>query len=114
MRTYVPGDTVESRFIFIDVNTREPIDVNSPTFTIIHFNGATKVIDLTATSLAHYDTGEYLATWLIPLTAAMNETYFITASGIHPTQGTNTEIEDSFLVVPSTVFSNMVVKFTKD
>jgi len=114
MRTFKRGDTVESRFIFIDTNTREPIDVTSPVYDIVHFQSGAKIVDVVSTALTHYGTGEYVSTWIVPGTAAENETYFVTASGIHPVQGTSTEIEDSFIVAPSNAFSNMVVKFTKD
>jgi len=114
MRTFKRGDTADSRFIFIDVNTREPIDVLSPVYNIVHFESNTEFVDVPSTALTRVGLGEYLASWTIPDTAAENETYFVTASGTHPTQGTNTEIEDSYNVASAAFFSNMVVKFTKD
>lgn len=114
MRQFRRGDIADSRFTFIDVNTEEPIDVLNAMYTICHFVNNSKVIDVASTPLVHTDVGEYVSNWVIPDTAAENETYYVTASGTHPVDATIAEIEDSYMVVPSSIYSDMVVKFTKD
>ena len=61
----------------------------------------------------------YIVNWLIPNDAIENETYFVTAKGVHPTDATITVIEDFYRVLPASFFSGgggaggIVAKFTK-
>ncbi|MDO8640931.1 MAG: hypothetical protein Q7R33_05255 [Nitrosarchaeum sp.] len=114
MRDFKRGDIVDSRFIFLDTNSDEPIDVNNAVYTICHFVGTSKIIDVVSTALTHISTGEYLANWTIPNNTPENETYYVTATAQHPVDLTTTELEDVFRVLPATYFSDLIVKFTKD
>ena len=60
----------------------------------------------------------YVTNWIVPLTVPENETYFVTAKGIHPVDATITIIEDFFRILPATFFgggggSGLVAKFSK-
>jgi hypothetical protein len=114
MRQFRRGDIADSRFIFIDVNTEEPIDVLNASYTICHFVNNVKTVDVVSTPLVHISTGEYTSNWTIPDTVPENETYYVTATGTHPVDTTICEIEDSYMVVPASIYSDMVVKFVKD
>jgi len=114
MRQFRRGDIADSRFVFIDVNTEEPINVINTSCSISHFVNNVKIIDATGLSLVNTSIGEYIFSWQIPNNAVENETYYVVATGEHPVDGTIAEIEDSYFIVPSSMFSDMIVKFTKD
>lgn len=122
MRFFKRGDTADSEFIFIDGSTNQPIDVNNPTYKIVHYDGPTEVEDVASTTLPKVtgETGVYVATWDIPLSVPDNETYFVRAEGDHPIEGTTTTLEDFYRVVPDSYFNGgsgsgtgLVAKFTK-
>jgi hypothetical protein len=121
MRFFQRGETAPSKFTFIDSVTLEEIDVNDPTYRIVHYSGATEVIDVPDAPLIKITgrTGEYICNWSIPMSAVENETYFVTATGIHPVEHTSTVLEDFYRVLPAAFFagggssSGLVIKFTK-
>ena len=122
MRFFKRGETADSKFTFLDSENNEPMDVNSAVYRITHYDGPNEVIDVPDTALDKITgrIGEYVCAWVIPGTAPENETYFVTASGIHPVDGTTTNIEDFYRVLPASFFSGgggggsgLVAKFTK-
>lgn len=123
MRFFQRGETADSKFTFLDSETNEPIDVNDPKYKITHFNGPIEVIDIAEVVMTKVaaEIGVYIVNWTIPPTAPENETYFVTATGIHPTDNTITVIEDFFRVLPADFFTGggggpgagIVAKFTK-
>jgi hypothetical protein len=124
MRFFKRGETVDTRFIFIEPSTGEPIDVLSPTYKITHYNGPIEVVDVQPTSLVQYHTpnvvGQYVATWIIPNTAQENETYYVTGTGISPLDRSSVMAEDFFRVLSQNYFGGgsggnggMNIKFTK-
>lgn len=120
MRFFQRGETADSKFTFLDDSTNEPIDVNDPKYKISHFDGPTEIVDVAETAMTKVasSTGEYIVNWTIPNTIPENETYFVTATGIHPTTNAKTVIEDFFRVLPANFFSGgggtgLVAKFTK-
>jgi hypothetical protein len=122
MRFFKRGETVDSKFIFLDNTTGEPIDVNNAQYTIVHYDGPVEVVDVAVTPLSKVaaKVGEYVCSWEIPGTIPENETYFVTATGSHPIDSSTTKIEDFFRVLPESFFSGggggpggMVIKFTK-
>ena len=123
MRFFQRGEVADSKFTFLDSETNEPIDVNDPKYKIAYFTGAVEnvLIPETAMTKVTGSTGEYIVNWTIPGSVPENETYFVTATGIHPTDGTTTVIEDFYRVLPADFFSGgggagtggLVAKFTK-
>ena len=123
MRFFRRGETVDSRFIFLDSETNEPIDINTPLYKITHFEGPTQVIDVPEGAITKVagETGQYIVNWVIPNDAIEDETYYITATGIHPTDSTLTVLEDFFRIVSEATFGGggggglgrLVAKFTK-
>ena len=119
MRFFKYGETADSKFTFLDPLTNQPIDINSAQYTIVHYNGATEVIDVSTTSLTKLTgkTGEYVCSWLIPGTVPENETYFVIATG-ERFDHTVAHMEDFYRVVPENFFPGsgglgMSIKFTK-
>ena len=123
MRFFQRGEVVDSKFTFLDSETNEPIDVNDPQYKIAYFDGAVETILIPWTTLTKVtgNVGEYIVNWTIPNSVPENETYFVTATGIHPTDLTTTVIEDFFRVLPANFFAGeggpgaarLVAKFTK-
>jgi hypothetical protein len=123
MRFFQRGETVPSKFTFIDSVTLEEIDIDTPTYRIVHYDhtSGAEVIDVPDAPLIKIAarTGEYICNWLIPMDAAENETYFVTARGTHPVEHTSTVLEDFYRVLPAAFFaggsssSGLVIKFTK-
>jgi hypothetical protein len=122
MRFFKRGETVDSKFTFLDSNDGQPIDIINGVYSISHYDGPTEIIDVASTSLQHAtNTGEYIVNWLIPNTAPENETYFVKAQGEHPDDHTITVIEDFYRVLPASFFDGgagggtcgLVIKFTK-
>jgi len=122
MRFFQRGEVADSKFTFLDAETNEPLDVDDPKYKIAYFGGAVEniVVPEAAMTKVSGSTGEYIVNWTIPPSAPENETYFVTATGVHPTDGVTTTIEDFYRVLPSDFFSGggsgsggMVAKFTK-
>ena len=123
MRFFQRLETADSKFTFLDSEDSQPIDVNNPSYHIVHYNGPVEIIDIPETPLTKVvgRTGEYIANWSIPGTVQENETYFVVATGTHPTDGTITTLEDFYRVLPANFFSGgggggtggLVIKFTK-
>jgi len=121
MRFFKRGETADSKFTFLDSETNEPIDILTPLYKITHFSGADEIIDVAEITMQKVigDVGVYIVNWLIPNDAIENETYFVTAKGVHPTDATITVIEDFYRVLPASFFSGgggaggIVAKFTK-
>jgi len=123
MRFFQRGETADSKFTFLDSETNEPIDINDPKYKISYFNGAVENIVIPETTMTKVSgtIGEYIVNWTIQSSAPENETYFVTATGIHPTDGTITNIEDFYRVLPADFFAGgsgpggggIVAKFTK-
>jgi len=122
MRFFKRGEIVDSKFTFLDSEDNQPIDVLSPVYYIAHFDGPNEIIDVVEQPLQKITgrVGEYVANWEIPGTAIENETYFVTATGIHPVDNTITKIEDFYRVMTASFFSGgggggqgMTIKFTK-
>lgn len=122
MRFFQRGEQVDSRITFLDDETNEPIDVNDPIYRITHYVGPVEEIDVPDSPMQKLTgrTGAYIVNWTIPTTVPENETYYVTATGIHPTNGGTTIAEDFFRVLPSNFFSGgggtasgLVAKFTK-
>jgi hypothetical protein len=123
MRFFKKSETVDSHFTFLDSFTGIPIDVLNPIYRIVHYEGAVEIVDVDNSPLQKIvnRTGEYVCNWEIPTTAIEEETYFIIATGTHPTDQTFTLIEDFFRILPINFFGNgngngpggMNIKFTK-
>ena len=122
MRFFKRGEIADSKFTFLDQSTGEPIDVNNAQYTIAYFDGPTEMLVVPTTPLDKLSgkIGEYVCSWEIPVSAIENETYFVTATGVHPVDGSKTNIEDFYRVLPDSFFSGggsgaggMVIKFTK-
>jgi hypothetical protein len=122
MRFFKRGETADSKFTFLNSETNEPIDILNPLYKITYFDGPNEMIVIAETSLQKVvgEVGVYIVNWLIPNTVLENETYFITAKGTHPIDGTITVIEDFYRVLPASFFSGggggaggIVAKFTK-
>jgi len=122
MRFFKRGEIADSKFTFLDLTTGEPIDVNNAQYNITYFDGPTEVEVVTWAPLIKIagKIGEYMCYWEIPGTMPENETYFVTATGIHPVDGTKTNTEDFYRVLPASFFSGggggaggLVIKFTK-
>jgi hypothetical protein len=120
MRFFKRGETVDSKFTFRDVVTDEAIDVDDAQYTITYYDGPNEIEVVALTSLTKISgkTGEYICSWEIPDTAIENETYFVTASGVHPIRTTPLSLDDMFRVIPITYFGDvsnggMTAKFTK-
>lgn len=125
MRFFKRGEIADSRFIFIDSITGEPKDVDNPQYTICYFQGPVEntVVPWTELTKLPNKVGEYICNWEIPGDVPENQTYFVTAKGIHPTDGTTTVTEDFYRVLPSGFFGGsggssggnggMTMKFTK-
>lgn len=123
MRFFQRGETADSKFTFLDSETNEPLNVDDPKYKIAYFTGAVENIMVAETTMTKISAsvGEYIVNWTIPGTAPENETYFVTATGIHPADGTNTVIEDFYRVLPADFFNGggsggtggLVAKFTK-
>ncbi len=118
MRFFKVTEEVDSRFIFLDSESNQPIDVLNPQYTITHYNANVETVDVPLTALTRLNTGEYIMNWLVPVTAQQNETYFVTASGTHPIFQTTTILEDFFRVVSEDFFPGsggigLVIKFAK-
>ena len=114
MRFFQLGETADSKFIFLD-STNQPVNVTSPQYTIVYYNGATEVtvVPLSVLTLIAGKTGEYISSWTIPLTVPENETYFVIATGVRPDL-THAIQEDFYRVLPKDFFGlGMTVKFTK-
>jgi hypothetical protein len=119
---YKRAEIATFEFIFLDAQSHEPIDVNSPTYVIVYFSSNVEQVIVPTTPLTRVDTGKYTASWSIPLSAPVNETYFVRATAIHPVSFTSTILEDSFKVVSDDYFtqggsggsSGLTIKFTKD
>ena len=119
---YKLNETANFEFIFLDVNTQQPIDINTPTYTIVYVTVASdltlsETIIVPTSALTRIDVGEYAASWTIPSNVPANINYFIRATGFHPISNTSTVLEESFKIVTSDYFSqesNLVIKFTKD
>jgi len=123
MRFFQRGETADSKFTFLDSETNEPIDVNDPKYKITRFDGAIEIDEVTETVMTKVagETGVYIVNWTIPATVPENETYFVTATGVHPTDNTITVIEDFYRVLPADFFTGggggpgggIVAKFSK-
>lgn len=122
MRFFKRGEIADSKFTFLDMSTGEPVDVNDAQYNIVYFDGPTEIEVVTWTPLDKLPgkIGEYVCSWEIPGTVPENETYFVTAKGIHPVDNSTTNIEDFYRVLPESFFSGggggpggMVIKFTK-
>lgn len=122
MRFFKRGEEADSKFTFEDISTGQPIDVNSAQYNIVYYVGPTEVTVVPWTPLTKLSgkIGEYVCSWDIPFTVPEDETYFVTATGVHPVDGTLTNIEDFYRVLPESFFSGggggsggMVIKFTK-
>jgi len=121
MRFFKRGETADCKFTFLDMTTGEPMDVNDAQYNIVHYSGPLEIEDVLFTPLDKLTgkIGEYVCSWEIPTNAIENETYYITATGIHPIDGSKTNIEDFFRVLPQNFFSGgggsggMSIKFTK-
>lgn len=122
MRFFKRGETADTRVTFLDDQTGEPIDINNPQYKISHFDGPVEIIDVSLSPIQKIasTTGQYIINWTIPNTAPENETYFVTATGVHPVTATDTIIEDFFRVLPANFFGGggsgaggMQIKFTK-
>jgi hypothetical protein len=115
MRFFQLGETADSKFIFLD-STQQPVDVTSPQYTIVYYDGATEVPVVALSTLTHVTgkTGEYVCSWTIPTTIPINETYFVIATGVRPDH-TNAKQEDFYRVLSKDFFGGigMTVKFTK-
>ena len=107
MRFFQRGEVADTKVTFLDSEDNQPMDVDSPTYRIAHFEGPVEVVDVTDSVLTKVvgRVGEYIINWDIPLTALENETYFVTATGIHPVDLTITIIEDFFRVLPRNFFA---------
>jgi len=101
MRFFQRGEVADSKFVFLDSKTLEPIDVINAVYYIVHYNGPNEIVDVATTALTKVtgQTGHYIANWTIPGTAPENETYFVYASGRHPTDNTLTTLEDFYRVL---------------
>ena len=122
MRFFRRGETVDSRFTFLDSETNEPIDINNPLYKISHFVGPTQIIDVAETTITKVaaETGQYIVNWVIPNDALEDETYYITATGVHPVDNSITVLEDFFRIISEGTFGpggggggRIVAKFTK-
>ena len=122
MRFFKRGEIADSKFTFLDSEDNQPIDVNNPIFWIAHFEGPNEIIDVPETPLEKVvgRVGQYIAYWEIPPTAIENETYYVTATGIHPVDATVTNLEDFYRVMSASFFAGgggggqgMTIKFTK-
>jgi hypothetical protein len=125
MRFFKRGETADSKFIFLDSSTNEPIDIIEGTYRIVHYDEAVEVIDVPDAPLEHVAgrIGEYVVNWLIPPTVPENETYFVYATGkfdAPPPDNTITLIEDFYRVVNANFFgggsgggAGLTIKFTK-
>ena len=114
---YKRNDTANFEFTFIDAVTNQPIDINSPVYTITYFNGTSEIVVVPSAAMTHVATGVYAVEWIIPPTAVYN-TYFVHASGVHPVTATSTTLDETFQIFADEYFgsggSGLVVKFTKD
>jgi hypothetical protein len=123
MRFFKRGETADSKFTFLDMSTGEPIDVNNAQYNIVYYDGPNEIelVPWTPLDKLTGKVGEYVCSWEIPDTVPENETYFITATGLHPVDNSKTNIEDFYRVLPDSFFSGggsggaggMVIKFTK-
>lgn len=120
MRFFKRGETADSKFTFRDAVTDEPIDVNNPQYSIVYYDGPNEieVVALSALTKISGKIGEYICSWEIPENAVENETYFVTATGIHPIRATSLSVDDMYRVIPISFFgtpstSTMSIKFTK-
>lgn len=120
MRFFKREETVDLKFTFRDVVTGEAIDVNTPQYRIVYYDGPNEIEVVALTDLTKISgkAGEYICSWEIPETTIENETYFATASGVHPVRATPLTVDDAFRVIPITYFGNvsnggMTAKFTK-
>jgi len=122
MRFFKRGETADSKFVFLDSETNEPIDVKEQTYRIVHYDGPTEIIDVPETSLDPVAgrIGHYVVNWEIPMAIAEYETYFVYATGKHVADDTITVIEDFYRVVPADFFgggggggAGLTIKFTK-
>ena len=120
MRFFKLGETVDSKFTFLDQTTGEAVDVTNPQYNIVYFDGPVEIEVVTWSTLTKLPgkTGEYVCSWEIPLTVPENETYFVTAKGTY--DGATTVIEDFYRILPEDFFSGggdsvtgLVIKFTK-
>lgn len=114
---YKRNDTASFEFTFIDAVTNQPIDVNSPMYTITYYDGYSEVIVVPSALMTHVNTGVYAVDWVIPPTAVLS-TYFVHATGIHPISAATTTLDETFQILSDDYFgsgaSGLVVKFTKD
>jgi hypothetical protein len=120
MRFFKRGEIADSKFTFRDVVTGEAIDVNTPQYTIVYYDGPNEieVVALSALSKVLGKIGQYVCSWEISDTAIENETYFVTAYGTHPVRATLLTVDDMFRVIPISYFGDisnggMTAKFTK-
>jgi hypothetical protein len=123
MRFFKRGEIADSKFTFLDLTTGEPIDVNNAQYNIVYFDGPIEVEVVAWSPLDKLvgKVGEYVCAWEIPGTVPEDETFFITATGVHPIDGSKTNIEDFYRVLPASFFTGgggggaggMVIKFTK-
>ena len=122
MRFFKRGETVDTKFVFLDSATNEPIDVTNATYRIVHYDNAAEVIDVAESALTSVTgrVGHYIVNWDVPMNVPEFETYFVYATGTHVSDGTITQIEDFFRVVPADFFTGgsgggagLTIKFTK-
>ena len=123
MRFFKRGEVADSKFTFLDSEDNQPLDIDDPKYKIAYFDGPTEIIVVPETTLTKVagSIGEYIVNWTIPTNAVENETYFVTATGIHPVDNTITVIEDFYRVLPASFFGGggsggtigLVAKFTK-
>jgi len=119
MRFFKRNEVADSKFTFRDVTTGENIDLDSAQYTLVYYDGPNEVevVALTTLNKVAGKIGEYVCSWEIPEAAIENETYFVTASGVHPIEGTTLSKEDFYRVVPDNFFpgsaGGMTAKFTK-
>lgn len=123
MRFFQRGEQADTKFIFLDDQTLEPIDVNDAAYRIVRYSGTSEIELVAETPLVHITgkVGHYVCYWDIPLSVPENETYFVYGTGTHPVTGTPTTLEDFYRVLPQNYFgggggsggSGLTIKFTK-
>jgi len=123
MRFFKRGETADSKFTFLDMTTGEPVDVDNAQYNIVFYDGPNEIEVVPWTPLTKLPgkIGEYVCSWEIPTDIPENETYFITATGNDKNDGSKTNVEDFYRILPDSFFSGgsggggggMVIKFTK-
>jgi hypothetical protein len=103
---YKRNDTVEAKFVFLDAQTNEPIDILNPQYRIVYYVNNQEIVLVDETTLVKITPriGEYLVTYQIASDALENETYYIYATGNHPIDNSNAQLEYEYRVVSTSFF----------